>query len=298
MRLNVIVTDKSNRSVMNLRQEDFRVEEDGVPQAITYFSTEAVPVSYALVVDNSGSMKDLLETLARTAASLMAANQPRDEASLLRFVSSEQVNVLVDFTTDPYALARGLSSMRTEGGQTAVIDGVYLGVEQVAGRRAEETNRRRALVLLTDGEDRSSYYKISELEKLLDKSDVQVFAIGIITNLDKEGGIIRKSARENAVKLLNKLAQETGGRVFYPQKMRDMIFAVNEISRDLRTQYVIGYQPTNGNRDGKFRKVKVRLSAAAGDGRDVHVREGYFAPGGKPGEKNESKEKRPRPRLP
>ena len=283
MRLNVIVTDESNRVVGDLRQEDFRVEEDGVPQTITYFSREAVPVSYGLVVDNSGSMKGLLNIIARAAATLFLANKPGDEAALSRFVDSDNINVLEDFTVDQNSFAKALASMRTEGGQTAVIDGVYLSVEHVARRRVEEINRRRALVVLTDGEDRSSYYKVAELEKLLEKVDVQVFVIGIVTNLSKEKGFIRKSAQEKALKLLNMLAQKTGGRAFYPKNMEELIVAVSAISHDLRTQYVVGYQPSNANRDGKFRKTQIKLSesAVAVGKRTIHARPGYIAPGAK-----------------
>lgn len=296
VRLNVIVTDGANRFVADLRQEDFLVEEDGAPQSIAYFSTEPVPVSYGVVADNSGSMKSLLDTITRAAATLFLANQPGDEAMLSRFVDRDNINVLQDFTADPNSFAKGLANMRTEGGQTAVIDGVYLSVQHTAGRRAEEPGRRRALVLLTDGEDRSSYYKLAELEKLLEQTDVQVFAIGLIMNLDKVGGIVRKSPREKAVNLLNTLARKSGGRVFYPKNREELIAAVNEISHDLRTQYVLGYQPSDASRDGKLRNIQVKLSeaAAAAGKRTVHARPVYVAPGAKAEETNNSKEKSPR----
>jgi len=294
VKLDVIVTDESNRFVGDLRQEDFLVEEDGVPQSVTHFSKEVVPVSYGVLVDNSGSMKGLLEGLAQTAATLFLANQPGDEAMLSRFVDSDNINMLEDFTADPNRFAKALASMRTEGGQTAVIDAVYLTVKHIAGRRADETNRRRALVVITDGEDRVSYYRIAELEKLLEKANVQVFVIGLIMNLDKDSGFMRPSSREKSVKLINTLAQKTGGRAFVLKNMKELAAAVNEISHDLRTQYVIGYQPSNASRDGKFRKIQVKLSktaTAAGGKRIVHARPGYFAPGAKGLEKNEPPEK-------
>jgi Ca-activated chloride channel family protein len=292
VRLNVIVSDESNRFVDGLRQEDFRVEEEGVPQSITSFSTEAVPVSYGVVMDNSGSMKSLLDSLIRTAASLFLANRAGDETMLARFVDSDNIQVIEDFTTDPNAFAKGLSGMGAELGQTAVIDAVHLCVEHVARRRVEETTRRRALVLLTDGEDRVSYYRLGDLEKLLERTDVQVFVVGLVMNLDKEGGIIGKSKREKAVKLLNTLARKSGGRAFYPRNREELIAVVNEISHDLRTQYVIGYQPSKARPDGKHRNIQVKLSEhpAAGK-RTVHARAVYVAPGARRVGKIDPKEK-------
>jgi Ca-activated chloride channel family protein len=287
VRLNVTVSDESNRFVENLRQEDFRVEENGVPQTITSFSAGAVPVSYGVVMDNSGSMKSLLDSLIRTAATLFLANRAGDEAMLARFVDSYNIQVIEDFTADPNAFAKGLSGMRTEGGPTAVLDAVHLSVEHIAKRRIEDTTRRRALVLLTDGEERASYYKLSEVEKLLERTDVQVFVVGLIMNLDKVGGYIHKSEREKAVKLLNTLARKSGGRAFYPKNREELIAAVNEISHDLRTQYVIGFQTSNARPDGKLRNIQVKLSEQAAVGkRTVHARPVYVAPGAKSVEKN------------
>jgi Ca-activated chloride channel family protein len=246
-------------------------------------------------MDNSGSMKSLLDSLIRAAATLFLANKAGDEAMLARFVDSNNIHVVEDFTTDPDHFAKGLSAMGTERGQTALIDAVHLGVEHVARRRVEETARRRALVLLTDGEDRSSYYRLAELEKLLERADVQVFVVGLVMNLDKEGGIIGLSKREKAVKLLNTLARKSGGRAFYPKNPEELIAAVNEISHDLRTQYVIGYQPSNAKHDGKLRNIRVKLSEhAAAEKRTVHARAVYVAPGAKRVEKNGSNDKSPR----
>jgi len=295
VRLNVIVTDKSERFVADLRQEDFRVEEDGVPQPITHFAREMSPVSYAIVVDNSGSLRSLMNYIIGSAGLLIQANRPSDETMLVRFVDSDNINVMQEFTDNQTALMQGLSGMYVEGGQTAVIDAVYLAVERVAERRAGESGlRRRAVVLLSDGEDRSSFYKLKELQALLRKSDVQVFAISLLQNLDKDPGYIRKSPREKAINLLDSLTQETGGRVFYPKKPSGLMEAITEISNYLRTQYVIGYQSANASRDGKLRKVQVKLNEAASDAkRTVHARSGYFTPGTKAEEKTRSKEKAP-----
>jgi len=298
VKLNVLVTDEADRFVGTLRQEDFRIEEDGAAQTITQFARERSPVSYAIVVDNSGSLRDLMGYIVRTAGSLVQANQPGDETMIVRFVSSDNISVMQDFTANQAALMKGLGAMYVEGGQTAVIDAVYISAARVAEHRAGESGRRRALVLLTDGEDRSSYYKLTELQTLLRQTGVQVFAIGWLQNLDEQEGFIRKSTRGQATKLLDSLTQETGGRVFYPKNLQALIAAVAEISNYLRTQYIIGYQTTNASRDGKFRKVRVKLNeSTSGAKHRVHARSGYFAPDAKGGVKTQSKEKSPRLRT-
>lgn len=297
VRLNVLVTDASNNLVADLRQEDFRVEEDGVPQTITYFAREELPVSYALVMDNSGSMKTMLDYMIEAAGVLVSGNKPGDETTIVRFVGADKISVVQDFTASQPILRRGLDNLYAEGGQTALIDAVYLSAMSVGERRREESGRRRALILFTDGEDRQSFYKQSELQTLLRELDVQIFVIGIVANLSEEQGYTRKSAKEKALKLLDSLTQETGGRAFYANNSKELQAAVNAITRELRTQYVVGYQPANTAHDGKFRKVQVRLNEAAGGGapkRIVRVRAGYFAPGAKGSEKPVSRDKRPR----
>lgn len=300
VRLNVIVSDEAtNNLVGELRQEDFRVEEDGVPQTINYFAREELPVSYAIVVDNSGSTRNVLEYLLRAGGALVSGNKPDDETMIVRFIGSDQISVMQDFTGNQPALIRALESMYVEGGQTAVIDAVYKSVEKVGEQRRNESGRRRAVVLLSDGEDRSSYYKLGELQRLLRESDVQVFVIGLVAILSKQQGFISKSAQSKALALLNTLADESGGHAFYPKNVRELQEAVSAITRELRTQYVIAYQPSNATPDGKFRKVQVKLNAAAGSGapkRTLRARAGYFAPGAREQKKADAKDKSPRPK--
>ena len=141
--------------------------------------------------------------------------------------------------------------------------------------------RRRALILVTDGEDRSSYYKQAELFEFLRENDVQIYVIGFVNELDSDSGFIRKSSKDKAVSLLNKLATETGGRAFYPTSLTELPGIADEITRDLRTQYVVSYSPTNKRRDGTFRKVNVRIEdTGKRDKRIAITRPGYTAPRG------------------
>ena len=179
----------------------------------------------------------------------------------MRFISSDKIETVQDFTANKDLLVDGLDSFYVEGGQTAIIDAVYLSAEHVSDYRKGDggDRRRRALIVITDGEDRNSFYKQEQLFARLREEDVQIFVIGFVNELDKEAGLIRKSPREKAVNLIKKLASETGGRAFFPESVADLPQIANEIVRDLRTQYVIAYNPTNKTPDGTYRAIRVTV---------------------------------------
>lgn len=279
VRLNVIVTDESGRAAADVKAEEIAVREDGTPQKIIGFAREELPVSYGLVIDNSGSVRTLLDHLRRAAAAVALGNRPGDETFVARFAGSESAEVLQDFTSDPNELAKALMSLRVSQGQTAVIDAAYLAVGKAAARRAGEASRRRAVVLISDCEDRSSYYKREELVKLLRRESVQVFVVAPLDQVNDERGFIRKSPKEQARQLAELIAAESGGRAFFPKDVDGLIKAADEISRDLRAQYVLTYAPTNAKADGKFRKVEIRIADAPDrPKRRAVARPGYFAP--------------------
>jgi Ca-activated chloride channel family protein len=261
--LHVRVIDRNNRPVNDVKREEFRVFEDNAPQKVEFFSREEVPISYGLVVDNSGSMKPLLEKVIEATRVLINENKPGDETFLLRFVDSDEIKLLQDFTANKDDLFDALDQMHTEGGQTAIVDAVYLAAEHTAEYKkgdALNDKRRRAMILVTDGEDRSSYYKLTQLFDFLRENDVQIYVIGFTSELDAEGGFIRKSSKDKATELINKLATETGGRAFFPASLAELPGVAHEITKDMRTQYVIGYYPTNGKRDGTVRQIKVQVA--------------------------------------
>jgi Ca-activated chloride channel family protein len=278
--LNVRVIDRNNRPINNVRQEDFHVFEDGVPQPIESFSREEVPISYGLAVDTSGSLRSQLLSVIDAGKTIINSNKQHDETFLARFISKDKIETVQDFTANRDLLLDGLDSLYVEGGQTAVIDAVYLTAEHVAQyKKGDDTDRRRrALILITDGEDRDSFYKQEQLFAKLREEDVQIFVIGFVNELDKEGGFIRKSPRERAVSLLTRLATETGGRAFFPLSISELPQIAGEIVRDLRTQYVIAYNPTNKDRDGTFRSIKVTVDeGSSGDKRIALTRSGRIA---------------------
>jgi Ca-activated chloride channel family protein len=267
VQLHVRVIDRNNRPINNVQQSEFHIFEDGVPQPIESFTREEVPISYGLAVDTSGSLRSQLQSVVDAGKTIINSNKRGDETFLVRFISSDKIETVQDFTDNKELLTDGLDSFYVEGGQTAIIDAVYLSAEHVSEYRKgnESDRRRRALIVITDGEDRNSFYKQEQLFTRLREEDVQIFVIGFVNELDKEAGLIRKSPREKAVNLIKRLASETGGRAFFPESISELPQIANEIIRDLRTQYVISYNPTNKTQDGTYRAIKVSVDQPSGD---------------------------------
>jgi len=280
--LNVRVIDRNNRPIDNIRQSDLHVFEDGVPQPIETFTREEIPISYGLAIDTSGSLRSQLQAVIDAGKTIINSNKSGDETFLVRFISSDKIETVQDFTPNKDLLMDGLDSLYVEGGQTAIIDAVYLTAEHVAEYKKgnDSDRRRRALIVITDGEDRSSFYPQEKLFARLREEDVQIYVIGFVRELDNDAGLIRKSPRDKAVNLINKLATETGGRAFFPESLSELPGIANEIVRDLRTQYVLTYNPSNKMRDGSFRAIKVAVDEGGGQKRIALTRNGRIAPRG------------------
>ena len=272
--LHVRVIDRNNKTIEDVRPDEFHVFEDGVQQTIFNVSKEEVPISYGLAVDTSASLRLQLPTVIDAAKTIINSNQPEDETFLVRFISSDKIETVQDFTSNKDLLLDGIDSFYTEGGQTAIIDAVYLSAERVADYKKgdDSDRRRRALILVTDGEDRASYYKADQLFARLREEDVQIYVIGFVNELSNEdGGIIKKSTRANAIKLLNRLATETGGKAFFPESLSELPEIANQITRDLRTQYVVSYTPTNNAQDGTYRAIRVQIADKGGRDKRIAI---------------------------
>ncbi|MGH9970380.1 MAG: VWA domain-containing protein [Pyrinomonadaceae bacterium] len=270
--LNVRVTDTMSHAVIDVNQDAFSVAEDGVVQKIALFSKEVIPLSYGLVIDNSGSLRSQLSEVVRTGARIVNSNQPADETFIVRFISSDKIETVQNFTSDKRLLNDGLASLYVEGGQTALIDAIYISAERL-GQLKTEKLRRRALIVITDGEDRASYYKEAQLFELLAKSDIQIYVVGFTNEL-------KGKTKPRAVELLNRLVTDTGGRVFFPQSLGELAHVADEIVNDIRTQYVIGYVPSGNAADNSFHKVQVSIANNQGQEKCVAItRVGYSASG-------------------
>lgn len=257
--LNVRVVDRNNRPVNGLQQNHFKVFEDNVLQQIDFFSTSEVPTNYGLVIDNSRSLMHQLEKVIEAGKIIVDTNRPGDETIIIRFVSRDKITIEQPFTSQKSDLNDALDNLYTEGGQTAIIDAVYLAAEKVGGHEnpnSKDDRRRRALIIVSDGEDRDSYYNETQLFDLLRESEVQIYAIGFIAELSKESGFISKSPQGKAKAFLERMATETGGKAYFPKNVGELTGIATEIASEMRTQYSIGYIPTKDN-DGSYRNIKV-----------------------------------------
>ncbi len=261
--LNVRVVDRNNRSIANLTQNDFAVYENNVQQKIEYFGKSEVPTNYAMVIDNSGSMRLQLDKVIEASKIIASTNRAEDETSIIRFVDSDKIEITQDFTPSKPDIMEALDNLYIEGGPTAIIDAVYLAagrVDEYEKSRNPNDRKRRALILVSDGEDRDSFYKEPQLFELLRESDVQIYVVGFVNELSKEGGFISKSPQAKSKAFLERLAKETGGKVYFPNSLSELNEIAQDIANELRTQYSIGYLPSNDAKDGTFRPIKVTVA--------------------------------------
>lgn len=281
--LNVRVLNSNNRPVGNLREAAFKVYEDGVLQPITSVTTAEVPVFNALVIDNSRSLRTQLQKVIEAGKIIVSTNGPQDESSVVRFVSADKIEVVQQFTANKMMINNALDNLFVEGGQTAIIDAVFRTaqmVEKYQNSQKKEDVKLRTLILVSDGDDRASIFNEKQLFELLRNSYVQIYAIGFTNDLsDVKDAATGISRREKAKAFLTRLALETGGKVYFPDSIDQLAKIAIEISNELRTQYVVSYSPTNGNRDGSFRQIKVEIANdTSGEKRTAITRTGRNAP--------------------
>lgn len=277
VQLSLIVTDSKNKSVDTVSKDEVRVVEDQAEQTVLSVEPDARHLDLGIAIDASGSVRRFLGALFEGAKRIVVGRRPNDEIFLERFVSTDKITKLQDFTSDEKVLTKALDSLFVEGGQSAVVDAVYIATQYVADHN-RNSDRRKALVLFTDGEDRLSYYSLEKLLKLLHEKRVQVFVVGLIFDLkDEPTSATRPGNRTKAEKLLKTLAEETGGRAFFPNDPSEIGDSTAQIVHDLRTQFRITYQSTNGDNKA-FRKVDVTLNSATGEKRRVIVPRGYGSP--------------------
>ncbi|MFV0387132.1 MAG: VWA domain-containing protein [Pyrinomonadaceae bacterium] len=272
--LSVRVVDRNNRPIVNLTQNDFEVREDGVVQPIEFFSKSEVPTDYLLLIDNSGSIRFQLEKVIDASKTIVATNRQDDKTGVIRFVSKNNIELLQDFTSNRQELNDALDNMFIEGGPTAIIDALYLATEKVDSFESDESRvdrKRRAIILVSDGEDRDSYFKEVDLNKKLRESDVQIFSVGFIDELDRDGNFIRKSAADKAKSFLERIASETGGKAYFPSSVAELPQIAKDIANEMRLQYSIGYVPSNDKEDGTYRNIKVVVKNGADNQKRIPI---------------------------
>lgn len=270
----VSVTDPSNRYVLGLDKQDFHLFEDDVEQKVTHFSNEDAPLSIGLLVDTSGSMGAKLDTSRRAVAEFLKTLNTADEAFLVEF--SDQAQLAVPLTSDAGAIESAMTSA-TSGGLTALLDAVHTGLQEM--KRAK--NPRKALLIISDGGDNNSRYTSSQIADLVRVADVQIYAMGVFepTLSFGLGGPGLGTAEMSGPKLLAEIAEQTGGRALAATNLRELPGIAERIGIELRNQYVLAYSPTNHTRDGKYRKIEVKVTQPkALPVLKARWRLGYYAP--------------------
>jgi len=268
------VYDKNGIFVAGLKKDNFKVFEDGIAQSVSSFSQEDVPISLGLILDTSGSMRTKIDLVNKAALAFIRASNPEDQVFLVSF--NDQVELLEDYTSDIDTITDALDNIVVTGG-TALYDAIYLGVQKAQNG----IKPKKAIVVITDGEDRDSYYKLDELVSKVQESDVQIYCVGFLNQVPEKGlfGHWSKSVPEKAHDALMRISDETGGKAFFPQKIAEINSIVAEIAHELRNQYSIGYVSSNTARDGSYRRVKVALDPASlSSSNHTRYRRGYFAP--------------------
>lgn len=264
-RIEVTLTGGKGRAVPELKREDVRIYVDGVERPVVSFEKELVPVSYGLVVDNSGSLRSQIGQVVGAAKFLAEQGGPDDEAFVLRFVATEDIRILQSLTDNKVELHKALDSMYVQGGFTALIDALYEAGKYLTKEAKSDaaTGRRHVLVLITDGDDRGSGYKVKDVLKLLKEGGVQVYCIGLMAELENQMTLSRLNKRDKAKDLLSKLAEETGGRVFFPEGLAELESAARDLVTSMHTRHVVGYAPPDPGGKGPG-KVEVKLVGAPG----------------------------------
>jgi Ca-activated chloride channel family protein len=251
--VNVTVTDPDNKQIMDLKPDNFQVFEDKIEQKIRFFSTEEQPLSLGIVFDVSHSMEPKIAVARDAAARFLDTGSPEDEYFLVEF--STRAKITEDFTTDVSRLRDHLALVPPQG-DTAMYDAVYLALSKV--RKGQ--NPKKALLLITDGEDNHSHYSRHDIREFARESDVQIYSIDL------------------GRALIGELSDMTGGHSFHghADQLEDIC---SKIAQELKSQYVIGYASTNTNKDGKYRKVRVRVTAPVGMPKlNVRSKDGYYGP--------------------
>jgi Ca-activated chloride channel homolog len=263
--VNATVSDPLGRMVTGLEPGNFQLWEDKIEQKIEYFSNEDIPLSIGLIFDATGSMSDKISTARDAAVTFLKMGNPEDEFFLVTF--SQQAQLAQDFTTDVSRIQNRLLFTPAKG-LTPLFDAVYLGLDKMKA----STNKRRALLLITDGEDNHSRYSFADIKEFAKERDVQIFAIGIVNPF----GELAQGKTGRAI--IEDLVEITGGRAFFPDSVAELQDICTKIGIELKNQYVLGYHSTNEAKDGKWRKIRLKINAPKGlPNLSIRGKSGYYA---------------------
>ena len=267
--LNVTVTDGDNRYVTDIEQASFQLYEDGALQDITFFTRTQLPIALALLMDTSASMAEKMSTAQQAAIGFAERLRDEDQASVIDFDS--RVDILQGFT---HSIAELKAAIRrtSAGGSTSLYNAIYISLKELGkvGATTADEIRRQAIVMLSDGEDTSSLVEFDEVLELAKRSDTVIYSIGL-----RSRDIRTRRRFREADFVLRQLAQETGGRAFFPEQAEDLPAIYQRISDELSSQYTLGYISKNPLQDGRWRRIVVRVDRPNVAAR---TKQGYYAP--------------------
>jgi VWFA-related protein len=264
--LNATILDSSGHLVQTLTKDDFQIFEDGVKQNIISFQHSDLPVSIALVVDNSGSMSKKRPAVNKSALDLIEASNPQDEAFVVNF--SDEAFIDQEFTSSVNKLREGLSHIESRGG-TALYDAVVASADKLA---MDAKRPKQVLVLITDGEDNASTLNLEQtIRRVQQLSGPVIYSIGLLFGDEMSHSEVRHARRA-----LEMLSTETGGIAFFPRSLEQVDQIAAEVARDIRSQYTIVYHSTKPSTEPGFRRVQVAAEAKGMGKLNVRTRTGYF----------------------
>ena len=257
--LNVTVTDQHQRLVRGLSRDDFLVLEEGVPQQVTFFADQNVPLDLVVMIDTSASMRPRIPLVQKAAAGFLKTLRPRDVGSVVEF--NDHVNILQPRTGDVAALLASLSRLHGDG-DTSLYTSVYVELQELAARPdTRDGVRRSAVVVLTDGQDTGSALSYEDLLEVARRANVAVYPtlIGSKTMAGKRPGTPPDWVLDQPDRVLYELARESGARAFFPQQIDDLATVYGDIARELATQYSLAYELTGQPSHAVYRHIVVQV---------------------------------------
>ncbi len=273
--LHATVLDNKGRMVNDLKENNFVVTENNVPQKLSVFSHADIPVTMGIIIDDSGSMRTKRQSVNAAAVTFVKTSNPQDQVFVVNFNDNYYLDTPGDFAQNMEELKAALDKIDSRGG-TALRDALMASIDHLKlGNRD-----KKVILVVTDGEDNESRYSLEELLKAAQNSNAVIYCIGLLGE-EQPGGLFKKGGGEakRAAKALKEIAEATGGQAYFPKSLDEVESTCVQIAHDIRNQYTLGYYPTDSAKDGTYRNVKVQAFAPGSHhALDVRTRTGYFAP--------------------
>lgn len=266
VQLNASVIDGNGRTIQTLTKDAFHVYEDGVPQNITSFRHEDLPVSIGLLIDSSGSMYDKRQAVDKASLDLVRLSNPKDEEFLVDFSSEAFIDQ--DFTSNLDKLQQGLGYIKSSGG-TAAYDALVASADYLT---KNAKNPKQVLIIITDGEDNASSATLEQaIRRIQDLDGPVIYCVGLLFGEDSD-----KRESKHARRVLESIAEQTGGAAYFPKSLKEVDSIAATVAADIRTQYTLAYRSTNPPSNGGYRRVHVEAKEKGFNRLDVRTRSGYY----------------------